>query len=91
MWDLTILGPLVLPTDLLLLLGREVVGDVKSLTDLLRGFALDHIRNGLAAYVQEGLDIQVVGRLREKVSLGATHGWRREAGTQTRMISNSIS
>lgn len=38
MWvtDLSVLSPLVLATDLLLLLGREVVRDVEGLADLLR-------------------------------------------------------
>ena len=56
-----VLSPLVLPTDLLLLLRGEVVGDVEGLADLLGRLALDHVGNGLAADIQEGLDVHVVG------------------------------
>jgi hypothetical protein len=59
----TILGPLILTADLLLLLGGEVVRNVERLADLLGGLALDHVRNGLAANVKEGLDVEVVGGL----------------------------
>lgn len=59
--SLAILGPLVLATDLVLLLGREVVGDVEGLADLLGRLALDHVGDGLAADVQQGLDVEVVG------------------------------
>jgi len=58
---LTVLSPLVLATDLVLLLGGEVVLDVEGLADLLRRLALDHVGHGLAANVKEGLDIHVVG------------------------------
>ena len=58
---LAVLGPLVLAADLVLLLRSEVVLDVESLTDLLRGLSLDHVGNSLAADVEEGLDIHVVG------------------------------
>lgn len=61
--DLSVLGPLVLAADLLLLLGGEVVGDVERLADLLGGLALDHVGHRLAADVEEGLDVEVVGRL----------------------------
>lgn len=57
---LTVLGPLVLPTDVLLLLGGEVVGDVKSLADLLGGLSLDHVGHCLASDVEQGLDVEVV-------------------------------
>ena len=52
-----LLGPLVFTTDLILLLGGKVVLDVKCLTDLLWGLALDHIRNGLAPDIQQSLDV----------------------------------
>jgi hypothetical protein len=58
---LAVLSPLILPTDLLLLLRGEVIGDVERLPDLLGGLALDHVRNGLAANVKEGLDVEIVG------------------------------
>ena len=60
---LTVLGPLVLAADLLLLLGGEVVGDVEGLADLLGRLALNHVGDSLAADVEEGLDVEVVGRL----------------------------
>ena len=47
-----LLSPLVLTTNLILLFGREVVLNVKCLTDLLWGLALDHIRNRLAPNIQ---------------------------------------
>ena len=37
--------------------------DVEGLADLVGRFALDHVGDGLAANVEEGLDVQVVGRL----------------------------
>ena len=61
--NLAILSPLVLATDLLLLLRCEVVGDVEGLSDLLGGLALDHVGNGLAANIKKGLDVEVVGSL----------------------------
>jgi len=64
--DLTILSPLVLSANLLLLLGGEVVGDVECLADLLRRLSLDHVGDCLATNVEEGLDIEVVGGLRIK-------------------------
>lgn len=60
---LAVLGPLVLAANLLLLLGGEVVLDVERLTDLIGGLALDHVGDGLAADVEEGLDVEVVGSL----------------------------
>jgi hypothetical protein len=62
---LAILSPLVLATDLLFLLGGEVIGDVESLSDLLGRLALDHVCDGLAANVKEGLDVKIVGGLEE--------------------------
>jgi hypothetical protein len=56
--DLAILSPLVLTTDLLFLLGGEVVGDIESLAD-----PLDHVGNRLATNVKEGLDVEVIGGL----------------------------
>ena len=58
-----LLGPLVLTADLILLLGGEVVLDVEGLTDLLGRLALDHVRDSLAADIEEGLNVQVVGSL----------------------------
>lgn len=42
-------GPLVLPADLLLLLGCEVILDVEGIADLLRGLVRDHVSDGLAS------------------------------------------
>lgn len=58
---LTVLGPLVLTTNLILLLRGEVILDVEGLADLLRRLALDHVGHGLAANVEESLDVHVVG------------------------------
>jgi hypothetical protein len=60
---LTILSPLVLATDMLLLFRSEVVRDVECLADLLRGLALNHVGHRLAANVKERLDVQIVGGL----------------------------
>jgi len=58
-----ILGPLILATDLILLLGSEVICDIESLSNLLRRLPLDHICNGFASNVEEWLDIEIVRRL----------------------------
>ena len=57
--------PLVLAPNLLLFLGGEVVLDVEGLADLLGGLALDHVRHGHAGEVEQGLDVEVVGSLKE--------------------------
>jgi len=62
---LTLLAPLVLLTNLLLLLRCEVVLDVEGLPDLFWGLALDHVGHGLAGEVKEGLDVEIVGRENE--------------------------
>jgi hypothetical protein len=62
-FHLTVLRPLVLPPDVFLLLLSEVVRDVERLPDLLGRLALDHVGNGLAANVEKGLDVEVVGSL----------------------------
>jgi hypothetical protein len=48
---LTILSPLILAADLLLLLRGKVIGDVESLSDLLGRLALDHVCHSLAANI----------------------------------------
>ena len=58
-----LLSPLVLTTDLVLLFRSEVVLDVESLADLLGRLALDHVGHGLAANIQETLDIEIVRSL----------------------------
>lgn len=50
---------------MILLFGGEIVLDVEGLADLLRRLALDHVGDGLATNVQQGLDIEVVGGLFE--------------------------
>ena len=59
---LGILAPLLFLTDLRLLLRREVGGNVELRPDLLRGLTLDRGRNLRACQIEEGLDVQVVGR-----------------------------
>jgi hypothetical protein len=58
---LAVLSPLVLAADLVLLLWGEVVLNVERLADFLGGLAFDHVGHGLAAHVEERLDIHVVG------------------------------
>ena len=58
-----VLAPRVLLSDLLLLLGREVVLDVERATNLIRGFALYHVGHRLACHVQQALYVQVVRSL----------------------------
>ena len=60
---LTVLGPLVLATDLVLFFGGEVILDVERLADLVGRLALDHVGDRLATNVQESFDVQVVGGL----------------------------
>lgn len=57
---LTVLSPLVLAADLVLLFWGEVVLDVEGLADLLWRLALDHVCDGLAADIEEGLNVHVV-------------------------------
>lgn len=58
-----LLGPLVFTTDLILLLGREVVLNIEGSADLFWGLALDHVGDGLAADVEKSFDVKVVGSL----------------------------
>ena len=59
--SLPVFSPLVLPTDLFLLLGGEVILDVEGLSDLLGRLSLDHVGDGLTANIQELLDVEIVG------------------------------
>jgi hypothetical protein len=61
---LSVLSPLVLTADLLLLLRCEIIRDVECLADLLGRLALDHVRDRLAANIQQRLDVEIVGCLR---------------------------
>ena len=65
--------PLVFLPDFLLLIGREVVLDMEILADLLGGLALDDVRDGLAAEVEEALDVQEVGSKDQLVQDGLVH------------------
>lgn len=89
---LPVLRPLILTSNLLLLLGSEIVGNVERLSNLLGRLALDHVGDGLAANVKKRLDIQVVGSLGNEahgqLSAVHRHGWGEK---RTRMISKSIS
>ena len=58
-----LLSPLVLAADLVLFLRSEVILYVESFPDLFWRFSLDHIGHGLAADVEKGFDVQVVGGL----------------------------
>jgi hypothetical protein len=58
-----LLSPFVLTANLILFFRREVVLDVKGLTDLLGGFALDHVGDSLASKVEKRLDVKIVGSL----------------------------
>lgn len=58
-----LLSPLILATNLILLLRREVVLDIEGLADFFRGLALDHVGDGFAADVKESFDVKVVGSL----------------------------
>lgn len=60
---LAVLRPFVLSSNLLLLLGSEVIRNVESLSDLLGGLALDHVGNSLATNIKKGLDVEVVRSL----------------------------
>lgn len=58
-----LLSPLILTANLIFLFGGEVVLDIECLADLLGGFSLNHVGNGLAAHVKKSFDIEVVGSL----------------------------
>lgn len=60
-----VLGPRIVPLDLLLLLWGEVVDNTKLSTDLLWRLALDEFRHRLGGQVQQGLDVEVVGSLQD--------------------------
>lgn len=58
-----LLSPFVLRADLSFFLWREVILDIEGLADIFWRLALDHICDGLATNIEEGLDIKVVGSL----------------------------
>ena len=57
----SLFSPLILATNLVLLLRCEIIVDVEGLADLFRRFALDHVGNGLATNIKQSLDIEIVG------------------------------
>ena len=57
----SLFSPLILATNLVLLLRCKIIGDVEGLADLFRRLALDHVGNGLATNVKQSLDIEIVG------------------------------
>jgi hypothetical protein len=63
-FDLSLLAPFVLLSDLLFLFRSKVVLNVEGLSNFLGGLSLNHICYSLASEVQEWFDIQIVGRLR---------------------------
>lgn len=63
-----LLSPLIFAANLVFLLGSEIILDIKGLANLLGRLALDHVGNGLAADIQQGLDVQVVRSLWNVVS-----------------------
>lgn len=86
-WNNLLLGPFVLTTNLVFLLGGEVVLNVEGLTDLLGGLALDHVGDSLATDIKESLDIEIVGGL-TRISTGHRSA---ERILLTKIISKSIS
>ena len=86
-----LLGPFILAADLVLLFRCEVVLDVEGLADFLWRLPLDHVGHGLAADIEERLDIQVVGCLEGEENRSAVCSTQKGGRLPTRMISNSIS
>nr|GMD85594.1 hypothetical protein Iba_chr14aCG25870 [Ipomoea batatas] len=54
--------PSILPSDLFLLLGCEVIFDVECFADLLWCLPLDHISNSLTGKIQQALDVEIKER-----------------------------
>jgi hypothetical protein len=69
-WEsLAVLGPLILPTDLILFLWCEIILNIECLADFLGRLALDHVGYRLATDVEQGFDVKVVcGLGKQKVS-----------------------
>lgn len=63
-----LLGPLVLPANLVFLFWGEVILNVECFADLLWRLSLDHVGNSFTTDVEESLDIQVIGSLETVVS-----------------------
>lgn len=85
----SLLSPFVLPTDLVLLFGGEIILNVERLSNLLGGLSLDHIRDRLAANIKESLYVKIICCL---IYESVTHILQYDVQCgQTRMISKSIS
>lgn len=54
-------GPFVLSSNLCLFLGCEILDYIEGLSNLVRSFSLDHVRDSLAAAIKQRLDVHVVG------------------------------
>jgi hypothetical protein len=89
-YDLSVLSPFVLTTDLLLLLGGEVVGNVESLADLLRRLALDHVGHSLAADIEKRLDIKEIGCLGFWLAANSNDGDIRSGGIVIYTYKNNL-
>merc|ERR1711862_199418 len=57
---LHLLSPLVLLPHLFLLAWCKIVLNTEGFSDLLGGLAFDHVGHGLARYIQQTLDIQII-------------------------------
>lgn len=66
--SLTVFRPLILSADLIFFLRSEIVLDIECLSDFFRGFALDHVGNGLASNVKQRFDVEIVGSLAETLA-----------------------
>jgi hypothetical protein len=60
-----LLSPLILATNLIFLLGGEVILDIECLADLFGALPFYHVCDGLAANVEKSLDVEVVCSLEE--------------------------
>jgi hypothetical protein len=67
-----LLSPLVLATDLIFLLGSEVVLNVEGFADLLGRLALDHVGDSLATNIEKSLYVEIVGGLENPQQLYLT-------------------
>lgn len=64
--SLTLIAPLILLTNLLLLLRGEVILDVEGNTNLLGRLSLEHISNSFTSQIKQVLNFQEVRGLQEK-------------------------
>ena len=59
----SLLGPLVLTTNLVFLFRREIVLDVECFADFFGGFPFDHVRDCFASDIKQGFNVKIVGSL----------------------------